>query len=282
MRSLRSVVAIIGVGALGSGCAVDAVVRHFDLAPEARVPTGSSTVVGAYLRVRIENVEELASGKSFVAWASAGSVWVRLGDVEPGATVTFDSAALSLEWADVEWLRVLPTGEETAPVSSADEAYFEGLPGEELWFGGASGPNAETLAEATATAEIVDSTLWLSYTHLPPLGNGASYCVWLVASHEELDPAAGGHDEHSEHEGHGDSEGPESPLYVGELGSSGQDTMTITADLAGYRAAAVTIELDSGVESAAVASLVMRGEIPQAAVPATGSSEPAESEAHIH
>lgn len=241
------------------GCDDHSVFRRVTLAVESGLPGAESTIVGSELRVRLTRIEPLAGEKSYVAWASVGGVWTRLGPVTIDSITVFDSTPLTFVWQDVEEL-VVGASDPAASAPSEHDVHFAGLPGEALVLGGeAAGPDP-SFHDASVTAEISDTSLELTYAGMPSFGHGIDYGVWFVSAESELGE-------------------PGESFYAGVLTLSGRDMLASPNDLSTYEAIVLTLELESGVPEPAFDSIVMHGEIP----PLEGAeSAPSEPVTHGH
>lgn len=226
---------VLGLGIAGCGEHID---RMVALRFRPGVPSADSFVVGDSLRIRVTHMEPFGEGKQLVAWARAKGKAVRLGAVALGEPAMFVGRALGLNWAEVDELLLTQEGPAQGPTAPSATVHFHGAPG---------GPFESALVEAAlapvvVTAEIADRTLRVEHGELPFPGVGRYYGVWVLRE--------------------SDHDRPAERVFLGALSLAGPDSFEGDESLAAHREVVITVELESGVDAPALASVVFRGAIP--------------------
>lgn len=251
---------IVAAAALASSCALEPVSRHVPLAEEDAWPRAQTAFVGDSLRVEVTHAEALSAASAMYAWLIAhdGSV-VRAGVVSPGAPTFFDGRTLGVDWTRVHTVKLTEESAAATPAAPSTATLFVGEPGESL------APEHEgSLTGLSASAHIADDTLTIT-SNLPVMGPRMYFGVWLLGA----TAADGGVD----------------ATLAGRVYGRGSVTFASLASPALRKHVVVTVEYESGPDTPALSSVVLRGAIPTTAVGAGSSgaaAAPAEAPGHVH
>jgi hypothetical protein len=241
--------------ALAAGCD-DVVYRRVTLAFEDGLPTCESLVVGGAVILTTNGLERLDDGNVMTAWGLADGAWLRLGPVLLGRSTAYDEDDLGVPVDSIEELLVTEEEDAGEPDEPSETVVFRGRPGTALAFGGYAGPTVADFVDCTATAELRNAVMSLTYAGLAEPVDGTSYAVWLLPAADATADQA---------------------IPMGELeGTSGTSEATGIGLLAINAQVVVTLELVDGVDEAALDSVVLRGDVPSA------SSGGGGGHAHVH
>lgn len=263
-----------------SSCEEGTIQRQVTLAYHDGVPAAQAAVTGDSVRIDVQGMESTTTSYVLMAWAHrTDDTWVQLGAVMPGMTMDFMGTPLGISWADISELMITDEAAHTELTAPSDMVQFSGQPGFALQLGGSEGPDLEALQETTATAEITNDDVAIHYDGLPPLGGGRFYGVWLLpggtseaAAMEGMDMGPSTAPTHTD--------GPKDPAWVGQLDMSGHQEFHTGQNAAIFHEVAITMELEHGVMTPALMSIVLRGPIPGAATAAAGGAAPKATHEH--
>lgn len=269
---------LVALPLLVAACSTEPVRRHIELTAHVDLPMGVVEAHETALHVDFAEVEPLAAGHVYVAWASTPTATVYLGELEPEHPFEVAPADFGITTDEIDELRVTIEEAHSAPLDGPST-----LPVLEATLAGASsapltipGMDEEALSGAMATATLEDTAVEITSMGLPKLPSALFYGVWaeLEASAE---PAAteppGGH-VHSLNEGHAE-EATGGPVFVGALDAAGALSVDLGSFVASARSMTICVEARLGA-AASSPSCVLEGEVVLPSGAAEGTAE------HVH
>lgn len=259
----RSAYWILGLSALLLACEEVPVQRHVQLTAEDGWPRAETSYANNALRVEVTRMEPLRATSAMTAWLHLhdGSAR-RAGVVASGAPTFFDGTALGVDWTQVHEVVITEESAAETPTTPSTSVLFEGAPGGTL-LAAVEG----SVSGLTATAVLSDGTLTVTAPTLPLMGSRMYYGVWLVGSRAPGDAGT-------------------EPTLAGRMFGRGTVAFANLGVTALRREVVLTVEFESGPDTASLSTVVLRGVVPTSgtALTSTGSSapEPEAPTSHVH